>query len=134
MLALYIRRMTIGAAFLKKPNKELGTLRRQHALVNLDPMVEKIRIRDPKLAPHSPKANIAGPENKSTNASRHQRAGAHNARLQRGINRRLLQSVVAECPRCFPKGDDLGMCGGVDGTNRRVSPSSHDALVQHHDR
>jgi hypothetical protein len=121
----------IASCLFEKPLQHRGGFRAQHALHDFDAMVEQRRIRNLKLAPHAAEPQIARTEHQRLHASRHQSPCAHRAGLERAVERRLRQPVVADGDRSLPQSQHLGVSGGVKHLNRRVPPHADDLVVHH---
>jgi hypothetical protein len=72
-------------------------------------MIQKVRIANSKSRLDRARAIIARAKDKPPHPSLNQSAGAHGARLDRGIDDRVRQAVVVNLSRGFTESDDLGM-------------------------
>ena len=92
----YLRALTQLAAAFEELAQQFDALDREHALDDFDAVIEHVRIGDLEFAAHAAEAQVARAEDHARDARRHQRSGAHHARLQRAIQRGAGQAVVAE--------------------------------------
>ncbi len=64
----------------------------------------------------------------------HERADAHQARLDRHVHHRAAEAVVPDATRRVAKRHDLRVRGGIDGANRLVESAADDLAVEDDDR
>ena len=76
---------------------------------------------------------LGGAEDEPTDAGMDQRAGAHQARFDRHVERGAGQPVVADGARGVAQGDDLGVGRGVAGEYGLVAAPPDDGTVEHDD-
>ena len=85
----------------------------QHALSHFDAMIQKLCVADPEATADRAGAFVCGAVNQTPDARLNQSAGAHRARLDRGVNINVRQPVVAELTGSFAKRDDFSVSGRI---------------------
>ncbi len=82
-------------------------------------------IEDTRAMDHAPALGIVGAVNQTADPRLADRTGAHGAGLQRHEQGEAGQPVIAASLGRHPDGQDLGMGGGIVGSDRRIAGAGH---------
>src|SRR5215469_3062273 len=127
-------RRVILASRSKEAPEQLHTLGAEHAFNNLDPMIQQVRIRHLELAPHSAEPEVPRAEHNLRYPRCHQRSRAHDARLQRAVQCRTLQPVIADLLRSLANRQDLSVGGWIVPRDRRIPSTPHNLAAHDNHR
>jgi hypothetical protein len=94
------------------------------ALGHLDAVIQDLGIGDTELTADAAETQVARTENQAADARVNQGAGAHHARFERDIERRTLQTVIAELAGGLTQHQHFGVGGGIVQRNGLVKAGS----------
>ena len=77
---------------------------------------------------------IGGGVDNATNARMHESHGAHRARLQRGIQRRTRETIVADLATRITQGQDFSVRAGIIQRDVAVPAFADDLLANNQNR
>ena len=100
----------------------------------LDAVVQHAGIGHLEFAANAAETQVPRAENQAGDARGHQRAGAHDARLQRAIERGGFQAVIRQPGGSLAQRQDLGVRRGVSAGDGGIRSLSGDLAADHHYR
>ncbi len=109
--------------------QELQALDREDAFNDLHSMVEELGVGQAELAADAAEAQVASPEDEAGHARCYQRAGAHDAGLERHVKGGPSESVVAQASAGLAEGQDFGVRGGIGQGDGGVAAAAEDLAV-----